>query len=355
MAKRKRRSVSTRVGASPGALIAPADALPTSIRAQRFDATRIETFENVTPDALVAISAGPGVTWIDVVGVGSITALERIRDLFKIPHLAMADVVNIPQRPRVEAHEEGLFVVLQTPRPGGVVDLDQFSFFAGERIVLTVREHEDGVFDPLRARLQDPRSRIRGRGADYLLFRLVDLAVDAYFPHIDRLADSLDALENVVIAKPGTRPLQQLYSIRRDLGTLMRAALPSRDVLSSCARKEPGFFTADSLAHMRDVLDHAAQIVELVEHHRQAALDIQELALSGLDVRMNQVMKVLTAVTVIFIPLSFVTGLYGMNFDHMPELGWRYGYLIVLLGLLTLGGTIFWRLKRAGWLRFEEP
>jgi magnesium transporter len=352
--RRHRRSIATRVGHSPGALIAPRDAQPTRFRWIRYDAQAITIRDDVPVDELPTLVRAQGVHWVDVVGIATIPALERLRDLFHIPYLALADVVNIPQRPRFEVHKEGALMILQIPRPGDSIDLDQLSLFLTGGIVLSFREHEDGLFAPLVERAKDAHSRVRANGADYLAYRLLDVAVDSYFPHVDRLADRLDAIEQDSLDNPTAGPLRDLYSIRRDFGVLLRAALPSRDVLASCAREHPGYFLPETQPYIRDVFDHLAQVSELAQHHRQAAVDIQELIVANLDLRMNQVMKVLTAVTVIFIPLSFITGLYGMNFKAMPELDWRWGYPLVLALIFGIGLTIFWRLKRAGWVRLRD-
>lgn len=352
--KRQRRSISSGVGQSPGALRIPSDALPTKIAWTRFDERDFERKEEVSVDELAKLVELPGKHWIDVVGFGTERVLERLRAVFQIPWLGLADIVNVPQRPRLEVHREGTLIILQVPRPGAGVDLDQVSFFAVGRLVISFREHDDDMFRQPLARAKDRTSRLRVNGPDYLLYRLIDSAVDLYFPQIDRLADHLDGIESDSVEKPSSRPLRDLYRIRRELGILLRAALPSRDVLASCDRECTAYIQPETRPFMRDVQDHLAQIVELAEHHRAAAVDIQELIVANLDLRMNQVMKVLTAVTVVFIPLSFVTGIYGMNFERMPELAWPFGYPL-LLGLLAgVGLTIYWRLRRAGWFRLDE-
>ncbi|MCC6405563.1 MAG: magnesium/cobalt transporter CorA, partial [Planctomycetes bacterium] len=289
-----------------------------------------------------------------VIGFGTERVLERMRAQFQIPWLGLADIVNVPQRPRIEVHREGLLLILQVPRPGAGLDLDQVSFFATGKLVISFREHDDDMFKQPLSRAKDKQSRLRINGPDYLLYRLIDAAVDLYFPHIDRLADQLDVIESDAIEKPSSRPLRDLYHIRRELGILLRAALPSRDVLASCDRECTSYFLPETRPFLRDVQDHLAQIVELAERQRSTAVDIQELVVANLNLRMNQVMKVLTAVTVVFIPLSFVTGVYGMNFVHMPELEWKYGYGMLIALLLGVGLTIYWRLRRAGWFRLND-
>ncbi len=335
-------------------LVISPDAAPTKLRWIHYDGEQHEMREGVSVEELPTLVRTSGVHWIDIVGFRDRAVLEKLRDAFEIPYLALADIVNVPQRPRFELHSEGALMILQVPRPGGdSIDLDQVSFFARGAVVLSFREHEDGVFDAPLARAADPKSRLRVKGADYLLYRLVDVAVDNYFPHIDRLSDRLEEIECDAVEHPRAQPMRDLYFIRRDLGVLLKAALPSRDVLSSCAREHSDFFTPDTQPYMRDVHDHLSQISELAQHHRQAAVDIQELIVANLDMRMNQVMKVLTAVTVIFIPLSFITGFYGMNFKHMPELEWEWGYPAVIALILAIGLLTLWRLKRAGWIRMK--
>jgi magnesium transporter len=355
--RKQRRLLATRLGASPGVLAISPGALPTKLRLVRFDREQCDVRETLSLqelEKLLAAADEKSVAWIDVVGLGSEDVLTGLRALFHLPYLAMADVVNVPQRPKLEVHNEGMLVVMLVPRPLHEVDLDQVSFFATKRAVVSFREHEDDVFAPLLQRVKDPESRLRSAGPDYILYRLMDAAFDAYFPHLDRLSERLDAIEAQAVEHPSAKPLRELYAIRRELGILLRAALPTRDVFASAVREGSGFFTPEVVPYVRDVFDHAAQVVELAQHHRQAAGDIQELVVANLDLKMNQVMKVLTAVTVIFIPLSFVTGLYGMNFKNMPELDWKWGYPIVLglLALIAIG--IVARLRKAGWMRLEE-
>ena len=355
MARRKRRNLAGQVGHSPGAIVAPPDAPATSIRLVRFDAQRCDVREQVSVVELPKLLAEhSGVAWVDVVGFGTVAVFEKLRDLFSIPHLAIADVVAVPHRPRLEIHQEGTLAILRVPRPSTEVDLDQVSFWGCPKALVSFREHEDGLFDPVLARLRDPKSRLRISGADYLYFRLVDVAIDSSFPHLERLAERLDAIENVIVERPTSKPLSELYLIRRDCGLLLRAALPSRDVLAGCGRESGTFLTPAVQPSLRNAHDHAAQAADLAEHLRVVAGEIQELIVANLDLRMNRIMKVLTAVTVIFIPLSFITGVYGMNFEFMPELHWRLGYPLVLLALLLVAAWIAWRLKRAGWMRLDS-
>jgi len=354
---KQRRLLATRLGASPGVLAISPGALPTQLRLVRFEGKQCDVLEKLSVDELakrIAASDEKSIAWVDVVGLGSEDVLTKLRELFHLPYLAMADVVNVPQRPKLEVHADGMLVVLLIPRRGDAIDLDQFSFFATKRVVVSFREHEDHVFDSLITRVKDPESRLRAGGPDYILYRLMDAAFDGYFPHLDRLSERLDSLEAQAVERPSAKPLRELYSIRRELGILLRAALPTRDVFSSAVRESSGFFTPDVAPYVRDVFDHAAQVVDLAQHHRQAASDIQELVVANLDLKMNQVMKVLTAVTVIFIPLSFVTGLYGMNFKHMPELEWTWGYPLVLGGLALIAFFVVRRLRKAGWMKLED-
>jgi magnesium transporter len=352
--RKQRRPLATRVGASPGAIAISPGALPTTIRLVRFEGHSCDVRENLSLDELKKHLGGNGVAWVDVVGLGTQDLLLALRELFHMPPLAMADVVNVPQRPKLEVHPEGLLVVMLIPRPLNEMDLDQVSFFASKKIVISFREHEDKIFDPLVTRAKETDSRLRTAGPDYVFYRLIDAAFDGYFPHLDRLSDRLDAIEAQAVEHPSAKPLRELYAIRRELGLLLRAALPTRDVFTSAVRESSNFFTPEVVPYMRDVFDHAAQVVDLAQHHRQAASDIQELIVANLDLKMNQVMKVLTAVTVIFIPLSFVTGLYGMNFKHMPELEWTWGYPAVLVLLAAIAVFIVVRLRKAGWSRLEE-
>jgi magnesium transporter len=264
--------------------------------------------------------------------------------------------VNAHQRPKLERHDDHLFIVLRLPdRTEGLVT-EQLSILLGRDFVLTFQERPGDCFDPVRERLRRPESPMRGRGVDYLAYALIDALVDSYFPLLESYGEQIEALEERVIARPEPARVVQIQRLRRELLEVRRALWPQREVLSALLREDTPCIAPGTRLFLRDCADHTAQLLDMVEIHREVSSGLLDLHLSSVSTRMNEIMKVLTIIATIFIPLGFIAGLYGMNFDteispfNMPELEWRFGYpfalalmLAVALGMLAY----FWR---KGWL-----
>jgi magnesium transporter len=355
MARRHRHSFRGKaVGQRPGTLNVSPDAAQPVLRVTRFDAARHETFDSVAASDLARFAAGDASVWIEVIGLGAERPLLDVALAFDIPRLALEDVLNTPQRPKVDAYDDALFIIVRFPSGSDCLTFDQIACFARGRHVITFQERATRLLEPGRQRIADPDSQTRRLGANYLVYRMIDALVDSYFPHLDRLDERLGVIETRVVEHPSARPLRELYEIRRELGSLMRVCVPMRDMVGSLRRDGTHYFHAHTQPFLRDVHDHAAQLVEFIEHHREEAVEIQDLIVGSLNMRMNDVMKVLTAATLVFLPLTLITGIYGMNFEHMPELSWRYGYFVVLAVLVAIGVAVFRWLKTRGWLRLED-
>lgn len=351
---RRRRKQRHPLGQSPGTLTIPEGAPPPRLRLWRYTAQSAQVDDGLAPKDLGRGLGEPGVRWLEVEGYGDAALFPRLEELYRVPRLVLEDVLSGGQRPKVEAYESGLFCVLRVPfaRPG--LEVDQISLFVSGNTLISFVERERDFVLPLHERLKLPTSLLRQSGVDYLLYRLVDFMVDAYFPILDALETRLEELERTALADVTTFPMRELHAVTEDLRVLRRTVLPMRDAIASLRRSEAGCFQARTLPFLRDVEDHAASLVELCDHNRDLASDVRDLVWGSINLRMNEVMRVLAAVSAIFIPLSFITGLYGMNFQNMPELTWRYGYFAVL-GVLTLVAFTAWRLfRRRGWIRLEE-
>ena len=353
--KRRRRLLAVDTGAPPGTLTIPEDAHPTRIRVLTYDATTCEDVEIEDLAELKPHLESQRESWIDVVGLQDGAKLEALRDLLRIHPLAMEDVVHVRQRPKVEEHPEHLFVVLRIPHPE--VESEQLSLFLGRHYVVTFQERPGDCFDPVRDRIRDGRGRARHLGADYLAYTLLDAAVDYYFPQLDAYGERLDAIEEEVLARSGGDVVARLLEIKRDMQRLRRNINPTRDVLARLV-KEPAL--DDIRPFIRDCQDHVSQLADQVETLRETAQNLVDLHLSVMGQRMNEVMKVLTVFSTVFLPLSFIASLYGMNFDgaaspwNMPELHWYWGYPYAL-GLMGACAAallgIFWK---KGWLGRED-
>ena len=347
-------------GASPGTLFARPDADPTTLHYLLYGETQCEAGVLPTLDELDSLSReDKAVLWLDVRGLGDSALLQAIGRRFDVHPLALADLVNVPQRPKTEAYGKQTLCIAHMARceAGGTPLIEQIGMLFGVGWVLTVQEHDaDGdVLDPLRERIRQNRGKIRHQGADYLAYSILDCVVDAYFPALDSFGQHLEKLEGAALARPRPETGQRIYDLKRALWHVRRSAWPMREALSMLHRDDE-LMTATTRVYLRDAVDHATQVVDLVETYREFAASLMDLYLSSVNNRMNEVVKVLTIISTIFLPLSFIASVYGMNFDtaasrfNMPELRWIYGYpfALVLMGLVAL--AMLWGFKRAGWL-----
>jgi magnesium transporter len=340
-----------RPGVPPGTLVSPDAALPPArITLIRFSREAFEEREVSLDEAVGPVSAG-SITWINVDGLDA-TVLARLGERFGLHPLALEDALNVPQRPKAERYEKHYFLVLHCLRRVDEVLADeQISVFFGEGWVITIQERVLGdSFDAVRAALRHGRGRAREAGAAYLAYLLVDSVVDAFFPVIEWLSERMGSLEQeAVTGGASTACLLKIQEVRHDLLGLRRAVWPVREEVGVLTRDESGLIAAETRVFLRDAYDHSVQALELVESLRETATSVMEIYLSAQNQRLNEVMKVLTVISTLFIPLTFIASIYGMNFENMPELHWRYGYAWALgLMAVTAGGLIAF-FRRKGW------
>ena len=359
---RRPRAVRIKPGTPPGTLQAIETSAPPVIHVICYGPDGVEEERVDTIDAALARIAPDVVTWINVDGLGRSALFARLGERLGLHPLALEDVLNVPQRPKVERFDKHMFLVMRTMRlehapadaaavlTAAIID-EQVSAFFGTDWVVTIQERSDGdCFGAVREAIRQARGRVREAGADYLAYLLVDSVVDAYFPVLDALAERMHALEEEALGAAATEgTLLRLTRLRHDLVTVRRAVWPMREEVTVLQREESPLVTAETRVFLRDVYDHSVQALEIVESLRETAVSVMEVFLSVQNQRLNEVMKVLTVIATIFIPLTFIASIYGMNFKHMPELEWRWGYPAVLvLMLLTAGGMIAY-FKRRGW------
>mgnify|MGYP006313987323 CR=1 FL=1 len=340
------------VGARPGALAIAAGAAKPRIHVIAYDAERY--FESDVDDVAEVrrISSAHAVAWIDVQGLGDEKVLQQIGDLFALHPLALADVVNVPQRPKTESYEGQQLFICGMLRLDDKGDLhtEQVSAFIGKGHLLTFQEKHGDLFDPVRHRLRENVGLLRSSGADHLAYSIIDTIVDGYYPLLEVFGDQLDELEDQVVRRPKPDLLVRVHEVKRMLLLVRRSIWPLREALSSLIREPVPMVPDSARLYLRDTYDHCAQLVEMVESYRELVSELTNTYMSVMSNRTNDVMRVLTVVTTIFIPLTFVVGVYGMNFDYMPELRWRHGYFIVIgaMAALGLGLMLYFRLR--GWL-----
>jgi magnesium transporter len=297
------------------------------------------------------------VRWINVDGLGDLGVIRVLAEKYRLHPLAVEDVLHVPQRPKVQAYEEDagfqarLFIIVrELELREKVLHTEQVSIFVGHKTVLTFQETPGDVWDPVRQRIRTPGSTLRRNDASFLAYSLIDAVVDEAFPILELFGDRLEDLEDRVLQHPSPDTIQEIHRIKRELLLVRRALWPMREVLSKMQRDPHECFSEVTRTYMRDVYDHAVQAIDIVETYREVATGLTETYMTAMSNRMNEIMKVLTIMGTIFIPLTFFAGVYGMNFHHFPELDWPYAYpLFWLICLATAGGMIAW-FRRRGWL-----
>jgi magnesium transporter len=292
------------------------------------------------------------VSWINIDGLGDIEMLKKLGEHFQLHPLALEDTLNVGQRPKLEEYDDHFFIVLQmTFCEGEQFEFEQVSMFLKRNVLITIQEEErHDVFDSVRKRLRAGTGFARQRGHDYLAYALTDAVVDHFFPVLETMGDIIEDLEETMLDHPSKECVSKLHGLKRSLLRLRRAAWPQREVLSALNRDLTGMVEENTKPFLRDCYDHTIQIMDIIEGFRDLATGLMDLYLSSVGMRTNEIMRVLTVISAIFIPLTFLVGLYGMNFENMPELHTHYGYFVLLgvMAVLAIGMVIFVRRKR--WL-----
>ncbi len=301
-------------------------------------------------------------TWIQVRGLHDIEKLKTIWDYFELHPLIQEDIVSTSQRPKVEHYTNSVFVVLrmikQNHSSNGSYSLqaEQISIVLGENFVLSFQESNEPIFDPVIKRLEIKSTRLRKFGPDYLAYSLIDTIVDHYFNALDDIGEAIEHVEEQILTEHDSEHLQKIHTLRRDLIYFRKSVWSLRDGINSLIRDDLPLISNEVKVFLRDVYDHIVQVIDNIETNREMIFGLFDMYMSGLSNRMNEVMKVLTIIATIFIPLTFIAGIYGMNFDpdasplNMPELNWYYGYPLTLFLMAVLSGFMLWYFKRRKWI-----
>jgi magnesium transporter len=339
------------VGAQPGTLMVNPQAQRPVIRVMKYWPGHLEEHAIDAVAALPELLAEGTVCWIDVQGLGDEAVLRELAGLFAIHPLALEDIVNVPQRPKVERFAAHTFCITRSVRlTAGELEREQISLFVGVHYVLTFQERTGDRFEAVRQRIRQGGPILRSAGPGYLAYALLDAVIDGYYPVLEALGERLEALEDEIVANPAAPSLPAIHAARNDLLAIRRAIWPQREAISTLIRDEDPFIPEGVRVYLRDCYDHCVQIIDVLEAYRELAGGLLDVYLSSLGNRQNEVMKVLTVMASIFIPLTFLAGIYGMNFEHMPELGvwWAYPVLLLVMVLVAVGMVAFFR--RRGWL-----
>lgn len=293
------------------------------------------------------------VTWINIDGLGDLSVLRILGERFNLHPLALEDVLDITQRPKVEQYDDYLFIVAKMIYLTKEKQLagEQVSMFLGKAFLITLQEEADfDVFEPVRARIRSGKGRIRQAGPDYLAYALLDSLIDHYYPVLESIGSEIDTIEDELVDNPLRRPVGSLHEHKRTLTQIRRMVWPLRDVTNLLLHEDPGLIRPETKVYLRDCYDHSIQLMDVVESYRDVLSGLTEIHISSIGLRTNEIMRVLTVMSSIFIPLTFIAGVYGMNFSHMPELSkpWGYAACLTLMAIVGIGQLLYF--KKRHWL-----
>jgi magnesium transporter len=304
-------------------------------------------------DECFPLKGSPVTTWLNIDGVHQLDIIEKVGKQFNIHPLVLEDIMHTGQRPKMEDFDDYLFIVLkmlQYDEKEEETKSEQISLIIGSHYVISFQENEGDVFDPIRERIRTVRGRIRKMGADYLAYSLIDAIVDNYFMVLEKIGEIIEDIEDMLVKNPTPEVLQAIHSLKKDLIFLRKSVWPLREVISRLERWESPLIDKSIDIYLRDVYDHTIQVIDSLETFRDMLSGMLDIYLSSVSNRMNEVMKVLTIIATIFIPLTLITGIYGMNFKYMPELDTHWGYPMVYSIMLAVGIVMLMYFRRKKWL-----
>ena len=293
------------------------------------------------------------ISWIDVDGLHEIEIVRQMGACQGLHPLVLEDILNTDQRPKVEDYGDYLYIVLKMLRgaKGGEIVTEQVSLILGSNFVISFQEGMEGdVFNPIRERLRAGKGKIREKGADYLTYALMDAIVDNYFVILEQVGERIEELEEAVITDPLPETVRQIHQLKREVILLRKAVWPLREVIGAMERRESGLISEPVVIYLRDLYDHTIQVIDTIEASRDLLAGMLDVYLSSISNQMNEIMKFLTIIGTIFIPLTFIAGLYGMNFQNIPELHWQWGYYACLLLMFMIAVLLLFYFKRKKWL-----
>jgi magnesium transporter len=342
-------------GSEPGTLSIEPNAKPSRIILIDYDKDHAVRKVDITPKACTPYLGTNTISWMDIQGLGSEEVLTQVGDIFTLHPLLLEDVVNVPQRPKVQDYKQQLLIVAHMVRINkdkDGFDTEQVGFVLGKNYLLTFQEEElEDCFEMVRERIRTNQGKVRQLGADYLTYLLLDSLIDGYFPVVEHYEERIEELEDEIVLHPSAQTMQKLYELRRELLALRRLIWPLRNVLNVIIRDHDTVITDDIQIYFRDSYDHIIQLLEIIEAYRELASSLMDVYMSAMGNKMNEIMKFLTVIATIFNPLTFIAGVYGMNFENMPELKWPWGYFICWTVMLGVAGGLIYYFWCKGWFK----
>jgi magnesium transporter len=347
---------SKKIGLPPGSLVHIGDETMKDVKITVIDYKddQFQEREAASLEVCFPFKDTESVTWINVEGIHRPDIIEKLGQCYGLHPLVLEDIMATDQRPKMEVFGDYLFIVLKMityNENNGGLEIEQVSLILGRNFVLSFQEGKAGdVFDPIRERLRTGKGRIRKMGADYLVYAQMDSIVDNYYSVMEKLGEEIELIEDELVTDPTPAPLRVIHRLKRDMIFLRKSVWPLREVISGLERGESPLVTDSTGIYLRDVYDHTIQVIDTIETFRDMLSGMLDIYLSSVSNRLNSVMKVLTVIATIFMPLTFIVGLYGMNFKYMPELEWRWGYPVVLVVMVAIAAWMLVLFKRKKWL-----
>jgi magnesium transporter len=346
---------SRKAGLPPGTLVHIGEKKAEQIRITLIDYNEQNIQERVVEkvEECFPFKEMPTVTWINIDGLHSIETIEKIGKHFELHSLILEDILNTGQRPKCEDYEKCLFMVLKMLRydnESSSINSEQVSLVLGQNFVISFQEAVGDVFEQIRNRIRNAKGKIRKMSADYLAYALIDAIVDNYFLILEKMGEQIESMEEDLITKPSDNTVQRIHTLKRELIFLRKSVWPLRELINSMEKTESSLISDSTGPYLRDVYDHTIQVIDTVESFRDMVSGMLDIYLSSISNRMNAVMKVLTIIATIFIPLTFIAGIYGMNFKYMPELGWKWAYPAIWLIMAIVVIVMLIYFKRKKWL-----
>jgi magnesium transporter len=342
------------IGLSPGTLVHVGEKKTekAKITLTVYDDSTLHEEEPRTVEQCYQYKGKSAVTWINIDGIHEVEIIKKFGECFDLHPLILEDILNTDQRPKLEDFDDYLVIILKiySEAEDNRLKPEQVSIILGSNFVISFQEKEGTVFNNVRARIKNKKGRIRKMGSDYLAYALVDALVDSYFLVLEKVGEKLESIEEVLIADPKPETLKGIHNLKREMIFLRKSVWPLREVLNILEKDESPLIMDSTRVYLRDVYDHTIQLIDTIETYRDILTGMLDLYLSTVSNKMNEIMKVLTIIATIFIPLTFITGIYGMNFNFMPELGWRFGYPVVWLIMVSVGLLMFFFFWRKKWL-----
>ncbi len=346
---------SKKAGLSPGTLMYVGEEKKEKIKIKiiDYDEHRVDEKEVESIDDCLPFQNKDTVTWINITGIHDVNIIADLGKKFNLHPLLLEDVLNTEQRPKIDDFEDYLFIVMKmiySARYEKTVSHEQISLVLGPGVVITLQEFEEDFFDPLRERIRKGKGRIRSQGTDYLTYSLIDTIVDNYFYLLEETGELIESLQEKVISEPNPSILKEIQELKKEMIYLRKSVWPLREIINTLIRGEFKLITEDVIYFFRDVYDHTIQIIDNIETYRDMLSGMMDIYLSSVSNKMNEIMKVLTTIATIFIPMTFLAGLYGMNFKYMPELEFRWAYPAFWLVIITMFISMLLWFKRKKWL-----